>query len=1508
MADKKTKDTTWVRLVDSHLPDATKKINAIDFIEGPSGTGIVLRPVQRVLVKSLFAVPFDYHPKWTDAIEGWGMVPMWNEFRDKLIRTVTEEEYLHIVYEEGRCNIKDWRDIPPLGFNEAVVFCGRRGGKLLDTKELIPTPSGFVRNGNLKDGDEIFGESGAVHKIITAHPIVEEQAFKVSFDDGTSVLAHGGHLWHTYTRKERKSLNRRRPPRTIPPVPMDYCQCGCGNPAPIAARTYGKLGIKKGQVLPCLRGHHNRFHLPQDYVLPQGSVKTTEEILRTLRVVSNLNKPPQANHTIPLSKPIELPQRNLPVDPYVLGSWLGDGSKGSGGLTGIDRGVWVEIEKAGYEVSHSPKSDKAHHIRGLVPALRGLQVLHDKHIPYDYLWAAIPQRLALLQGLMDTDGSCMADGQCEFSNTNRNLSEGVYHLAASLGLKPYWSEKIPVCTNAKGGTKRCKQAFIVKWTGNLPVFRLSRKLARLPKKLKATQKWRYITNIEPVGKRAMRCITVDNPTGLYLFGKNFNVTHNSEVVAAIAAYKLYLTLCINSPQKFFGLAEGSKIDFTFLAQDETGAGRLFQKLQAAVTRASWFHPYIKDNNTRNLTFTCEADRHHKIDAKPSIQVVSLPCIEEHELVWSEGGLLEIGADVQVGDFVLDAHANKQIVTHKQYNEKEVWALETENFRCDPLLLTPNHTCIFVSAAKAESILPYLIGRDRRKGAIDSRAKRRFIKRGNFDFCWSEGPASDVASGDFLLFPRIPEDKRKSYMIDNAAAETQPHRMFCFGHEYVGQKSAARAVPAFQISPLVCRLWGLYLAEGSIAKDDAGVNWDFHIDEKLTLAAFVRETLLSEFGLPSTIVDKEGNGCRVMCSSVQLARGFRRIFGKGCAEKSIPAEALYWPSECQQALIRGWLEGDGEGWFVETYERRAGPTVSRKLAYSLFALGVQAGLLPSVKYKKAYTDKRGVAHRESWYVNFNKQERHYRFFQKIGDQEFYWSKVLRNVPTGKTVRVVDISVENTESFLTKLTSVHNCTTNAVRGPSSIFLALDEFAHFRSEVGSTSEDMYVAATPAAGDFHHEENLAPPEPPEPIVDENKLHKAGDFHHVEPIGTDGKVEIQDSLILSISSPVKKVGMMYDLYRMALEDGINEDNPTFALSCSSAEMNPKLKAGFLRDKARKNPLTFKAEYGGQFLESTESFVRAIDIMSCTDVSLWDNKNEPDVGAKVRYNAIRFHPDQLGYQYFWGLDLGGVNITDPENTNGDASALAIGHLEYRPDATPTPGLTHGFHLVYDYIDRMIAGEEFEGPGINIHTPEGTKYKDFQLLPIKDILLWLKEMNKALPCFKGSTDQHAGRQLITLLEQNEIMNVELINLTPAINSEMAYSLRGWINDRSANFPYVPKFIHEIKMVETDVMSKYRIRVHAPLEKGSHDDMVDAAMLVAMLANKWLDDEGHLKLDPTGQSLIMARQQQLPKKAITNLDDMSMNQLKMMERTYRMNPWGGGSAGGGSHRKAKHGRRF
>ena len=427
----------------------------------------------------------------------------------------------------------------------------------------------------------------------------------------------------------------------------------------------------------------------------------------------------------------------------------------------------------------------------------------------------------------------------------------------------------------------------------------------------------------------------------------------------------------------------------------------------------------------------------------------------------------------------------------------------------------------------------------------------------------------------------------------------------------------------------------------------------------------------------------------------------------------------------------------------------------------------------------------------------------------------------------------------------------CTTNAVRSPSSVFLALDEFAHFRSAKGSTSDDMYAAATPSTGDFHHDvPGTSPFGEGVEEVDEMEFE-----------GENEKIGIQDSMILSISSPLKKIGKMYELHRLALDEGVSSG--IFTLNCPSAEMNPKLLPKFMKSEYKKNQLTFKAEYGGKFLESSESYVTEAAVKECVDVQ-WDEKGLP-ILSTARTNITRFTPNSIGLNFFWGFDLGMTN---------DASALAIAHLE--------PGGPHGaIKLVYDYIDRMMVGEVGEWSGVTSGIGQ-QKYRDFAVLPLEDILAWLRAMNQALPCFKGATDQHGGQQLVQLLELNEIHNMELVNLTPAINSQMAYALRGYIENKLCSFPLVPKFVQELKLVELEVASKYQIRVQAPIEKGAHDDMADAAMLCAFLAQKWLIESGNLHLDPSGMSLLMQSQMHKPPTPLLSLDGVALQTLRVMEK--------------------------
>ena len=498
---------------------------------------------------------------------------------------------------------------------------------------------------------------------------------------------------------------------------------------------------------------------------------------------------------------------------------------------------------------------------------------------------------------------------------------------------------------------------------------------------------------------------------------------------------------------------------------------------------------------------------------------------------------------------------------------------------------------------------------------------------------------------------------------------------------------------------------------------------------------------------------------------------------------------------------------------------------------------------------------------------------HRLFKKLREHvlkaENFFAPYLKDTNAKDLSFVTLADREKQESTPTITVSCLPCTTNAVRSPSSIFLALDEFAHFRSAKGSTSDDMYAAASPSTADFHHEMDvkvnseiaaMSPAtefgaEPTMQTEEEEGLEPDLEFE-----GDNEKVGIQDSMILSISSPLKKIGKMYELHKLALDEGVASG--IFTLNCPSAEMNPKLLPKFLKSEYKKNPLTFKAEYGGKFLESSESYVTEASVKKCTACQ-WDERGLVIEGS-ARLNAVRFTPLMIGRNYFWGFDLGMSN---------DASALAIAHLE--------PGGPQGsIKLVYDYIDRMMVGEKGEWPGVK-SAPGVVKYEGFQVLPLEDILLWLEEMNKILPCFKGATDQHGGQQLVQLLELKKIHNVELVNLTPAINSQMAYALRGYIEAERCQFPYVPKFIQELKLVELEVTSKYRIRVAAPAEKGAHDDMADAAMLCAFLAQQWLLEQGQM-MDPSGLSLLMQAQMNRPPAPLIGMDGIPMNVLKIMEK--------------------------
>ncbi len=224
---------------------------------------------------------------------------------------------------------------------------------------------------------------------------------------------------------------------------------------------------------------------------------------------------------------LRLPCATLPIDPYVLGVWLGDGTGREAAITQGARDMQFirgEVEAAGYPTTMW-KNGKTFGVRNLKAQLDALRLTNNKHIPMQYLRASIEQRVGLLQGLIDTDGHVDKRGRVEFTSTCQSLAEGVRDLVAGLGRK--------VSLNRKKATLYGKDCG---WRWTVTFYMAG--AARLPRKRELCRDaWRTINHyvdVSAAGTADTRCIQVDSPSHLFLAGRSMIPTHNSWITYAIA--------------------------------------------------------------------------------------------------------------------------------------------------------------------------------------------------------------------------------------------------------------------------------------------------------------------------------------------------------------------------------------------------------------------------------------------------------------------------------------------------------------------------------------------------------------------------------------------------------------------------------------------------------------------------------------------------------------------------------------------------------------------------------------------------------------------------------------------------------------------------------------------------------------------------------------------------------------------------------------------------------------
>lgn len=390
---------------------------------------------------------------------------------------------------------------------DVIGFGGAAGGgKGLALTTPIATPFGWTTMGAVQVGDTVFDEAGNPCTVIAVSEVNHRPCYRLTFDDGSTLVADDVHRWVTFDAKELAALTRRDPEWR-------------------AARRAKRASRAKPTTSPArlaaIAERNARCVAPLPP--PAGTIRDTLTLAATLMAGK------RRNHAIRTAGALNLPNAELPVPPYTLGAWLGDGTSRNGQFTGKDAYVWERIESEGYEVRHYAWNEQAHSIIGLKAALRDLGVLENKHIPLAYLRAGYAQRLALLQGLMDTDGHVSPDGGCEFDSTNEALAVGVRQLAATLGIKSTLQRGAAKLNGRSVGPK-----WRVKFTTSVPVFGMPRKAERLKHVTRRTSSFRYLVACDPVESVPTRCIAVDSPSRQYLAGEQLIPTHNTDLALGLA--------------------------------------------------------------------------------------------------------------------------------------------------------------------------------------------------------------------------------------------------------------------------------------------------------------------------------------------------------------------------------------------------------------------------------------------------------------------------------------------------------------------------------------------------------------------------------------------------------------------------------------------------------------------------------------------------------------------------------------------------------------------------------------------------------------------------------------------------------------------------------------------------------------------------------------------------------------------------------------------------------------
>ena len=352
-----------------------------------------------------------------------------------------------------------------------AIASGHGIGKAGRMDSLVDTPKGARVWGALRPGDEVFGADGQPTTIKQCKLYRKIPFCRVTFDDDSYCDVSSGHLWNVKGRNDRRTGKGFRTLSTL-----DIINAG-------VKRSNGKASARQWEI--------------------------------------------------PIQGAVQYPSRKTTLHPYLMGVWLGDGTRKKAEYTKPQEEIAEKIRSLGYKVSKTQEKKRyISEISRLMTDDVFTKYSSERYIPDVYKYNSVENRKELLCGLLDTDGECNKSHSIQYSTTSKKLAEDILWLVRSLGgkaqLQP--TNKQGWYYDNNGNKVICKQCYRITIALSFNPFCIKHRRERYKPNVQHRYMCRWIDKIEYIGEHDGMCISVDRQDGLYL-ANDFIVTHNSAIVS-----------------------------------------------------------------------------------------------------------------------------------------------------------------------------------------------------------------------------------------------------------------------------------------------------------------------------------------------------------------------------------------------------------------------------------------------------------------------------------------------------------------------------------------------------------------------------------------------------------------------------------------------------------------------------------------------------------------------------------------------------------------------------------------------------------------------------------------------------------------------------------------------------------------------------------------------------------------------------------------------------------------